>query len=105
MQISAEEAGRPSLACCSSTFSSQPGTRMQIRGSHRGLVWQQFHFTYHIFSESLINLDHVFGHVPHYGFQVGLAVGGVVFLCQRLKQKPTTREILSDLCTAERNQP
>lgn len=58
-------------------------------------------FTYHIFSESLINLDHIFGHVLHYGLQVGLTVGGVVFLCWRLQN----RRILSDLHTAERIQP
>lgn len=60
---------------------------MQIRGSHKLFVCQQFHFTYHIFSESLINLDHIFGHVFHYGLQVGLTVGGVVFLCRRLENK------------------
>lgn len=86
VQTSAEEAGWPSLACYSSTFSSQPGTRTQIRERHL-YASSVSDFTYHIFSESLINLDHVFGHVLHYGLQVGLTVGGVVFLCWRLENK------------------
>lgn len=44
-----------------------------------------------MFSEPFINLDHVFGHVLHYGLQVGLAVGRIVFLCGRLRQEGGNR--------------